>query len=128
MARTIEVDNHRGLARTRRFANAELSNQAVTDELGDEVGDCDACQPRLPGKVSPTHGAVMEERLENEGAIVGTGVLGQHLCPAKTAALHRVRSDSCGIRGRRGLGATSHEGVRGPRGRAALHFRCSHVC
>ena len=128
MACAVKVDDHRGLARARCFTDAELGHEAVADELGHEVGDRDAGEARLARKIGAAHGAVVEQRLQYERAIVGPGVLGKHLDPAKTPALRSRVAARYSIRRTGRLLAGSREGVRGFSGRAALHFRCSHVC
>ena len=47
---TIEVDQDRGLSRTRRLADAHLGDEAVGDELGDEIRDRDAGQAGLAAR------------------------------------------------------------------------------
>ena len=75
----VEVDEDRGLAGTGRLAHALLDDESVGDELGDEVGDRDAGEAGLAGEVGAAHRALVEERLQQERAVVAASVLGKHL-------------------------------------------------
>ena len=59
----------------------ELLDQALGDQLADEVGDRDPGEPGGAGEVGPARGAVAEEVLEQQGAVVTTGVLLAPLAP-----------------------------------------------
>ena len=75
----VEVDEDRGLAGAGRLADALLDDEAVGDELGDEVGDRHPGEPGLTGEIGAAHRALVEERLQHQRAVVAAGVLGQHL-------------------------------------------------
>ena len=113
MTLAVEVDEDRGLAGAGRFAHAALRDVAVVDELGDEIRDRDAREPRLAGEIRPRHGTLVEEGLQHERSVVRPGVLGQDL---------------------RGLSqrAARPEGTPRPRGvldgGAPLRVRSWHVC
>ena len=79
VAVAVEVDEDRGLAGTGCLAHALLDDEAVGDELGDEVGDRDPGQAGLAGEIRAAHRALVEERLQHERAVVAAGVLGEDL-------------------------------------------------
>ena len=109
----VQVDEDRGLAGSGRLAHALLDDEAVGDELGDQVGDRDAGEAGLAGEIRPAHGALVEERLQHERAVVAAGVLGEDL---DALAQRAARGRTCGRS--RVLWVRRLES-----GRAALHFR-----
>ena len=113
VARAIEVDEDRGLAGTGCLAHAHLGDEAVGDELGDEVGDRDAGEPGLAGEVGAAHRTLVEQRLQQQRAVVAAGVLGQHLA---SLAQRAPRPERATVRGSWGV-------RRLESGRAALRFR-----
>ena len=107
----VEVDEDRGLAGAGGLAHAHLDDEAVGDELGDEVGDRDAGEPGLAGEVGPAHRPLVEQRLQHERAVVTAGVLGEYFGPLAQRA---SGGEGAGLRGRV---------RRVDEGRAALRFR-----
>lgn len=69
----------RGLADALAGADAELLDEPLGDERGDEVGDRDASELRGTRQVRPGGRPLVEQVLQHERPVVGTRVLGQHL-------------------------------------------------
>ncbi len=115
----VEIDEHGGLPGAGCLADAPLDDEAVGDQVGDEVRDRDPGEAGLAGEIRPRHRTLVEERLEHERAVVTASVLGKHLA---ALAESPSRAERAGARGS-GMRVRRLEG-----GRAALHFRCRHVC
>ncbi len=76
---TVDVDERGRLARPGVLALAELDDESLGDEAGDEVGDGDPGEAGLAGDIRPALRARRVERLQDERAVVAARVLGQHL-------------------------------------------------
>ncbi|CAI7637260.1 unnamed protein product, partial [Penicillium discolor] len=114
MPHAVDVDEDRRLTGAHRLADADLDDDAVGDELRDEVGDRDAREAGLAGEVGAAHRPRVIERLQHEGAVVTARVLGEHL-----GARTEMPRGAEGVR------------VRGDevcRRRGALIIRNGHVC
>ena len=116
---TIEIDEDRGLSGPRGLPHALLGDEAVGDEARDEIGDRHPREARLPREVGATHGAAVEEGLQDERAVVPPRVLGQHL---RTGAGGTGADESAG-----GGGVLEGGGIR-REGGATTQVRSRHVC
>lgn len=93
-AGAVEVDDDGGLARPRRLACALFADEARRHEVADERRDRDAGQPRRPREVRAAHRPIVEQRGENERAIVLAHLIGQRFDAATaTRSGGRVRRE-----------------------------------
>jgi len=121
----VDVDQRRGLAGSCVLALSELDDEALGDELRDEIGDRD---PGEPGSARDIRSALRTgrvERLQHERPVVAACVLGEQL--ARRAERARTREDR-----RTAERHGEHVGSRPVRagglgGRASLRIR-RHVC
>ena len=79
VAGAVDVEESRGLAGAGALAGADLDDEVVDDELGDEVGDGDPGEPGLAGEIGAAPGTEAVEGLKDERAVVRPGVLRKHL-------------------------------------------------
>ena len=81
-----------GLPGPGRFADALLDDEAVGDQFGDQIRDRDAGQSGLARKVGPAHGTLVEERLQQQRAVVTPCMLRENLrpLPQRPAGAERV--------------------------------------
>ncbi len=74
-----DADQGRRLADPALDRGAELLDQALGHHLADQVGDRHPGQPGGPGQVGPARRTVAEQRLQQQRAVVPTGILLQQL-------------------------------------------------
>ena len=72
----VDVEHHRGLARSRRRTGSELDDEGLIDEVADDAGDRDPTETELPGQVGAREAVAPVQRLEHECAVVAARLAG----------------------------------------------------
>lgn len=75
----VDIEERRGLSRAHALALSPVDDEALGHELGDELGDGDACEARLAGDVGAAERTGAVEGLQHERPVVRARVFGEHL-------------------------------------------------